>query len=125
MGIYLIRLVGRVIYQMMEAAGGRRRMQERGLNGWNPSPGRSTRKEVRRVEHPGPGRLERGACGRDLEKAVQELKGETGRGLFVAGVKPPQALADLGLIDEYEFVVHPRLPGRGPTLFAGYRSLST
>jgi hypothetical protein len=43
----------------------------------------------------------------------------------VAGVKPPQALAELGLIDEYEFVVHPRLPGHEPTLFAGYRSLST
>jgi dihydrofolate reductase len=27
--------------------------------------------------------------------------------------------AELGLIDEYEFVVHPRLAGRGPTLFAG------
>ena len=40
-------------------------------------------------------------------------------GLFVAGVKLPQALAELGLIDEYEFVVHPRLAGHGPTLFAG------
>jgi len=29
------------------------------------------------------------------------------------------ALAGLGLIDEYEFVVHPRLAGHGPTLFAG------
>jgi dihydrofolate reductase len=31
----------------------------------------------------------------------------------------PQALAELGLIDEYEFVVQPRLAGHGPTLFAG------
>jgi dihydrofolate reductase len=31
----------------------------------------------------------------------------------------PMALAELGLIDEYEFVVHPRLAGDGPTLFAG------
>jgi dihydrofolate reductase len=30
-----------------------------------------------------------------------------------------RALAELGLIDEYEFVVHPRLAGHGPTLFAG------
>jgi dihydrofolate reductase len=29
------------------------------------------------------------------------------------------ALAELGLIDEYEFVVHPRIVGHGPTLFAG------
>jgi dihydrofolate reductase len=28
-------------------------------------------------------------------------------------------LAELGLIDEYEFVVQPRLAGHGPTLFAG------
>jgi dihydrofolate reductase len=28
-------------------------------------------------------------------------------------------LAELGLIDEYELVVHPRLVGHGPTLFAG------
>jgi len=55
----------------------------------------------------------------NLEKAVQELKREPGKGLFVGGVKLPQALAELGLIDEYEFVVHPRLAGHGPTLFAG------
>src|SRR2546429_1407091 len=39
--------------------------------------------------------------------------------LFVGGVKLPLALAELGLIDEYEFVVQPRLAGHGPTLFAG------
>jgi dihydrofolate reductase len=55
----------------------------------------------------------------DLEKAVQQLKRESGKGLFVAGVKLPLALAELGLIDEYEFVVQPRLAGHGPTLFAG------
>jgi dihydrofolate reductase len=55
----------------------------------------------------------------DLWKAVQQLKRESGKGLFVGGVKLPQALAELGLIDEYEFVVHPRLTGHGPTLFAG------
>ena len=55
----------------------------------------------------------------DLGKAVQQLKRESGKGLFVGGVKLPLALAELGLIDEYEFVVHPRLAGHGPTLFAG------
>jgi dihydrofolate reductase len=55
----------------------------------------------------------------DLEKAVQQLKRESRKGLFVGGVKLPLALAELGLIDEYEFVVHPRLAGHGPTLFAG------
>src|SRR5262245_48429172 len=55
----------------------------------------------------------------DLGKAVQRLKRESGKGLFTGGVKLPQALAELGLIDEYECVVHPRLAGHGPTLFAG------
>jgi dihydrofolate reductase len=55
----------------------------------------------------------------DLGEAVRRLKGEPGKGLFVGGVKLPQALTELGLIDEYEFVVQPRLAGHGPTLFAG------
>ena len=55
----------------------------------------------------------------DLGKAVQQLKRESGKGLFVGGVKLPLALAEQGLIDEYEFVVHPTLAGHGPTLFAG------
>ncbi len=55
----------------------------------------------------------------DLATAVQRLKQEPGKGLFVGGVQLPQALTELGLIDEYEFVVHPRLAGHGPTLFAG------
>jgi len=55
----------------------------------------------------------------DLETAVQRLKQEPGKGLFVGGVKLPMALAEMGLIDEYEFVVHPRVAGHGPTLFAG------
>ena len=55
----------------------------------------------------------------DLGQAVQQLKRERGRDLFVGGVTLPLALAELGLIDEYEFVVQPRLAGHGPTLFAG------
>ena len=55
----------------------------------------------------------------DLGEAVRQLKREPGRGLFVGGVKLPLALAEQGLIDEYEFVVQPRLAGHGPTLFAG------
>jgi dihydrofolate reductase len=55
----------------------------------------------------------------DLGKAVQQLKRESGNGLLIGGVKLPLALAELGLIDEYEFLVHPRLAGHGPTLFAG------
>ena len=55
----------------------------------------------------------------DLGEAVRELKQEPGGGLATGGVQLPLALAELGLIDEYEFVVQPRLVGHGPTLFAG------
>jgi len=55
----------------------------------------------------------------DLGKAVQQLKRESGKGLFMGGVNVPLALSDLVLIDEYEFIVHPRLAGHGRTLFAG------
>jgi dihydrofolate reductase len=57
----------------------------------------------------------------DLEKAVRQLKEEPGKGVYTGGLTLPLALADLGLIDEYEFVVHPVLAGHGPTLFAGLR----
>ena len=55
----------------------------------------------------------------DLARAVQRLEDEPGEGILTGGVALPMALAELGLIDEYEFVVHPRIAGRGPTLFAG------
>jgi dihydrofolate reductase len=56
----------------------------------------------------------------DLEATVRRLKAEPGeKGLFVGGVTLPLALAELGLIDEYEFLVHPRIAGHGPSLFAG------
>ncbi len=53
----------------------------------------------------------------DLGEAIQQLKREPGKGLFVGGVKLPLVLTELG--DEYEFVVHPRLVGHGPTLLSG------
>lgn len=55
----------------------------------------------------------------DLATEVLRLKREPGRGLFVGGTQLAFALTELRLIDEYEFVVHPRVAGHGPTLFAG------
>jgi dihydrofolate reductase len=55
----------------------------------------------------------------DLAGAVRRLKDEPGDGLATGGVMLPTALAELGLIDEYQFVVHPHVAGRGPTLLAG------
>jgi hypothetical protein len=58
-------------------------------------------------------------------KAVQQLKRESGKGLFLGGVKLPLALAELGLIDEYEFVVQPGYRAMGRRCSPGYRSIST
>jgi dihydrofolate reductase len=55
----------------------------------------------------------------DLGEAVRALKREPGAGLLTGGVTLPLALAELDLIDEYELVVHPRIVGHGPALFAG------
>jgi hypothetical protein len=77
--------------------------------------------ELRVDLDPGPGesdRLERRARARGSWEAVQQIKRESsGKGLLVGGVKLPLVLAELGLIDEYEFVVQPKLAGVGPTLF--------
>jgi dihydrofolate reductase len=59
----------------------------------------------------------------DLGEAVRRLKQEPGNGLGTGGVTLPLALAKLGLIDEYEFIVHPRITGHGPKLFDGLSEL--
>lgn len=55
----------------------------------------------------------------NLKEAVEALKQQPGKAIFTGGVKLPLALAELGLIDQYEFVVQPIIAGYGPTLFAG------
>ena len=117
-------LLGRVTYQMMEEAW--RPVAESGARpDWMPDwmePFARTihalkkyvvSSTLQRVD--GNAELVRG----DLGQAVRQLKQQPGRGLGTGGMKLPLALAELGLIDEYEFVVHPRVAGHGPTLFAG------
>ncbi len=55
----------------------------------------------------------------DLETTVLDLKGQAGNGLLVGGMRLPLALAELGLIDELELVVHPVVVGHGPWLLDG------
>ena len=117
-------LFGRVTYQMMEAAWrppARRGVRPDWMADWMEPFARTidaakkyvVSRTLERVDWNA--ELVRG----DLSKAVQQLKQESGNGLFVGGLKLPLALAEMGLIDEYEFVVQPRIAGHGPTLFAG------
>jgi len=113
-------LFGRVTYEMMEAAW-RRPAQTEARPEWMEPFARAIDAKKKYVVSSTLDRVDWNAelVRGDLAKAVQQLKRGPGKGLFVAGVKLPQALAELGLIDEYEFVVQPRLVGHGPTLFAG------
>lgn len=117
-------LFGRVTYEMMEA--GWRRPAPAGarpewMEDWMESFARTIDAAKKYVVSSTLDRVDwnselvRG----DLGKAIQQLKQESGEGLLTGGVTLPLALAELGLIDEYEFVVHPRIVGHGPTLFAG------
>lgn len=57
----------------------------------------------------------------DLGETVRLLKQSPGKGLLLGGVTLPLALADLGLIDEYQFLLQPVLAGHGPRLLDGLR----
>jgi dihydrofolate reductase len=113
-------LLGRVTYQMMEAAW-RLATRAGAMPDWTEPFARTIDAAQKYVVSSTLDRVDWNAelVRGDLGKAVRQLKQEPGKGLFVGGVKLPLALAELGLIDEYEFIVHPRLTGHGPTLFAG------
>ena len=123
-------LLGRVTYQMMEEAW--RPVAETGARpDWMPAwmePFARTIHAVKKYVVSGTldrvdwnAELVRG----DLGEAVRRLKREPGKGIGLGGVKLPLALAELGLIDEYEFVVHPRIAATGRRCYRGSRSMST
>lgn len=113
-------LFGRVIYQMMEA-GWRSPRAPGAMPAWTEPFARTidaakkfvVSRTLERVDWNA--ELIRG----DLATAVRQLKAQPGRGIYTGGVQLPLALAELGLIDDYEFIIHPRIAGHGPTLFAG------
>ena len=113
-------LFGRVTYEMMEAAW-RPSARTEAIPHWMQPFARTIDAAKKYVVSSTLDRVDWNAelLRGNLGEAVQQLKRESGKGLFVAGVKLPLALTELGLIDEYEFVVQPRLAGHGPTLFAG------
>ena len=113
-------LFGRVTYEMMEAAW-RLATRTIAMPDWTEPFARTIDAAKKYVVSSTLERVDWNAelVRGDLGEAVQRLKEEPGTGLFTGGVTLPLALAELGLIDEYEFVIHPRLVGHGPTLFAG------
>jgi dihydrofolate reductase len=113
-------IFGRVTYEMMEAAW-RPPGPAEAMPDWTAPFGRTIDAAKKYVVSDSLDHVDWNAelLRGDLGEAVQALKQQPGGGLFVGGVRLPLALAELGLIDEYEFVVHPRVAGHGPTLFAG------
>jgi riboflavin biosynthesis pyrimidine reductase len=53
----------------------------------------------------------------DLRTGVQKLKDATPAGVLLGSGKLATELDRLELIDEYKFLVHPRIAGHGPTLY--------
>ena len=117
-------LFGRVVYEMMEAAWrepARTGVRPDWMAPWMEPFARTVDAKKKYVVSSTLNHVDWNAelVREDLGTFVRALKREPGEGLFVAGVQLPLALTELGLIDEYEFVVHPRLAGHGPRLFEG------
>jgi dihydrofolate reductase len=55
----------------------------------------------------------------NLRDEILKLKQEPGKNILVGGVDVPSQLVELGLVDEYRFVVAPVIVGKGRRLFDG------
>ena len=55
----------------------------------------------------------------NLRTGIQTLKQATPDGVLLGSGKLATELDRLDLIDEYRFLVHPRIAGHGPSLYAG------
>src|SRR5690349_17971354 len=109
-------IFGRVVYEMMESA-----WREAAETGVRPDWMEEWMMPFARTIHAAKkyvvsSTLERVDWNAELVRgdpgaAVRALKQKPGKGLYVGGVKLAMALAELGLIDEYEIVVHPRIAG--------------
>ena len=53
----------------------------------------------------------------DIEREVISLRAQPGKDIFISGLSVASQLSSAGLIDEYYFVVHPVVAGRGPRMF--------
>lgn len=55
----------------------------------------------------------------NLHDEILKLKQQQGKNILTGGVSIPTQLAELGLVDEYRFIVHPIIAGEGRRLFEG------
>ncbi len=55
----------------------------------------------------------------DLYNKILELKQEQGKNILLGGVALPSQVIELGLIDEFHFVVQPTIAGEGKRLMEG------
>jgi dihydrofolate reductase len=99
-------LFGRVTYEMMEAAW-RLETRTMAMPEWTEPFARTIDAAKKYVVSSTLDRVEWNAelVRGDLRETVQQLKQQPGKGLFVAGARLALSLTELGLIDEYEFVV--------------------
>lgn len=117
-------IFGRVVYQMMEPAWRplSRGENPHGMPDWTIPFAKAIDAAKKYVVSDTLGHVDWNAelvRGADIEATIRKLKQQPGRGLYVGGVTLPRTLVELDLIDEYEFWVHPRVVGHGPSLFAG------
>jgi dihydrofolate reductase len=118
-------LYGRVTYQMMEAGWrevARTGVARSGMPEWMVPFAHSIDQARKYVVSDSLAEVDWNSTiirGKDLQAAVMALKAEPGGLISTGGVTLPLALAELGLIDEYQLVVHPHVAGHGPTLLAG------
>jgi dihydrofolate reductase len=119
-----VLLYGRVTYQMMEEAW--RPIAERGaapegMADWVLPFANSIHKARKYVASTTLTQVDWNAelIEGDLKTAIERIKREGDGVISLGGVSLPRAIAPLGLIDEFVFVVHPRIAGHGPTLLSG------
>ncbi|XGC80666.1 dihydrofolate reductase family protein [Bdellovibrio bacteriovorus] len=120
-----VLLFGRIVYEMMESAW--RPVAETGIkpdwmDDWMVPFAHSIHKAKKYVVSNTLSKVDWNAeiiRGDELTTKIQELKKQSGRGILTGGVTLPLKLAEFGFIDEYEFIVHPRLIGHGPKLLEG------
>jgi dihydrofolate reductase len=55
----------------------------------------------------------------NLRDEIFKLKKEQGKNILIGGVTVPSQLIELGLVDEYHFVVQPIVAGEGRRLLEG------